>query len=273
MENAIKAYDTYRNLLYAEGGLPENVRHDLNIDDLCERVDYTSSGIGRQYLYHLLCTDKVSEIRDYELLIERFQTDEALRKQLTDTLIKLNKPASYTVVDILAEEGHAYSRRYLLLLQVCRWLPLLFLSLTLLTDAPAIPFVLFVLSYVGNAYLHFKQKSVLSCYYFSIPQLYRLMQTACRLSRIDTFTVIDRKIGMCLADLKGLIGKLRSFRLGIALQSESALLIFLFTELQNVFTLYAAINVAEAIKILRLYGYPDSVVKEAERIKNQSLCQ
>ena len=43
MENAIKAYDTYRNLLYAEGGLPENVRHDLNIDDLCERVDYTSS--------------------------------------------------------------------------------------------------------------------------------------------------------------------------------------------------------------------------------------
>ena len=66
MENAIKAYDTYRNLLYAEGGLPENVRHDLNIDDLCERVDYTSSGIGRQYLYHLLCTDKVSEIRDYE---------------------------------------------------------------------------------------------------------------------------------------------------------------------------------------------------------------
>ena len=82
MENAIKAYDTYRNLLYAEGGLPENVRHDLNIDDLCERVDYTSSGIGRQYLYHLLCTDKVSEIRDYELLIERFQTDEALRKQL-----------------------------------------------------------------------------------------------------------------------------------------------------------------------------------------------
>ena len=217
MENAIKAYDTYRNLLYAEGGLPENVRHDLNIDDLCERVDYTSSGIGRQYLYHLLCTDKVSEIRDYELLIERFQTDEALRKQLTDTLIKLNKPASYTVVDILAEEGHAYSRRYLLLLQVCRWLPLLFLSLTLLTDVPAIPFVLFVLSYVGNAYLHFKQKSVLSCYYFSIPQLYRLMQTACRLSRIDTFTVIDRKIGMCLADLKGLIGKLRSFRLGIAL--------------------------------------------------------
>ena len=33
MENAIKAYDTYRNLLYAEGGLPENVRYDLNIDD------------------------------------------------------------------------------------------------------------------------------------------------------------------------------------------------------------------------------------------------
>lgn len=156
MEEGIKAYDTYRHLSQTEGGLPENVRHDLNVDDLFDWLDYTSSGIGRQYLYHLLCTDKVSEVCDYELLIERFQTDEAVRKQLTDVLAKLNKPDSYTVVDVLAEEGHTYSHRYLFLLQVCRWLPLLFLSLTLLTDMPAIPFVLFILSYLGNGYLHFK---------------------------------------------------------------------------------------------------------------------
>lgn len=251
MEEGIKAYDAYRHLSQKEGGLPENVRHDLNIDDLYDRLDYTSSGVGRQYLYHLLCTDKVSEVCDYEPLMERFQADEALRKLLTEVLAKLNKPASYTVVDVLAEERHTYSRRYLFLLQVCRWLPLLFLSFTLLTDVPAVPFVLLILSYMVNGYLHFKQKSMLACYYFSIPQLYRLMQAACRLSRIDAFTAVDRTIGVSLADLKGLIGKLRSFRLGIALQSESALLMFLFTELINVFTLYAAINVAESFLCIR----------------------
>ena len=260
MEEGIKAYDAYRHLSQKEGGLPENVRHDLNIDDLYDRLDYTSSGVGRQYLYHLLCTDKVSEVCDYEPLMERFQADEALRKLLTEVLAKLNKPASYTVVDVLAEERHTYSRRYLFLLQVCRWLPLLFLSFTLLTDVPAVPFVLLILSYMVNGYLHFKQKSMLACYYFSIPQLYRLMQAACRLSRIDAFTAVDRTIGVSLADLKGLIGKLRSFRLGIALQSESALLMFLFTELINVFTLYAAINVAESFLCIRKQR------KEIERV-------
>lgn len=68
---------------------------------------------------------------------------------------------------------------------------------------------------------------------------------------MDAFAVIDQKIGVCLADLKGLIRKLRSFRLGIALQNESALLIFLFTELLNIFTLYATINVAKAFLCIR----------------------
>ena len=47
MEEGIKAYDAYRHLSQKEGGLPENVRHDLNIDDLYDRLDYTSSGVVR----------------------------------------------------------------------------------------------------------------------------------------------------------------------------------------------------------------------------------
>ena len=54
MEKGIKAYHLYLNLCNTEEVLPETVREDLNMDDLCEQVDYTSSCIGRQYLYLML---------------------------------------------------------------------------------------------------------------------------------------------------------------------------------------------------------------------------
>lgn len=66
MEKGITAYHSYLNLDNTEAVLPETVCDDLNIDNLCEQVDYTSSCIGRQYLYHILCTDKVSNVASQE---------------------------------------------------------------------------------------------------------------------------------------------------------------------------------------------------------------
>ncbi|MCD7923254.1 MAG: hypothetical protein LUI85_00575 [Bacteroides sp.] len=120
MEKEVKAYDLYRNLSHVKEVLPETVREDLNMDDLCEQVDYTSSCIGRQYLYHILCTDKVSDVAQHEQFIEKLQTDHPLRNQLVNALQKLNKPDAYSIVDILAEKEHTYSRGYLLMIQICR---------------------------------------------------------------------------------------------------------------------------------------------------------
>ena len=69
MEKGITAYHSYLSLGNAEEALSETVREDLNINDLCEQVDYTSSCIGRQYLYHILCTDKVSDVAKHEPFI------------------------------------------------------------------------------------------------------------------------------------------------------------------------------------------------------------
>lgn len=37
MEKEVKAYNSYKKLSYMDGNLPESVRHDLNIDELCEK--------------------------------------------------------------------------------------------------------------------------------------------------------------------------------------------------------------------------------------------
>ena len=246
MEKEIKAYDSYQSLLNTEEALPESVREDLNIDDLCEQVDYTSSCIGRQYLYHILCTDKVSEVTEHEQFIKKLQTDHPLRNQLVNALQKLNKPDAYSIVDILAEENHSYSHQYLILIQICRWLPLLFLILMFQFSSSPVPFILLIVSYLLNGYLHLKQKNVLSCYYFSVPQLYKLLKTAGYLSTIPPFLSVDGGIENCTRNLKELSRKLGSFRFGIALESESAMVIYLITELINIFTLYSTINIVNS---------------------------
>ena len=62
MEKGIKAYHSYLSSFDAKEALSETVCEDLNLDDLCEQLDYTSSCVGRQYLYHILCTDKISDV-------------------------------------------------------------------------------------------------------------------------------------------------------------------------------------------------------------------
>lgn len=109
MEKGIKAYHSYLSSFDAKEALSETVCEDLNLDDLCEQLDYTSSCVGRQYLYHILCTDKISDVTAHEQFIEQLQTDYLLRNKLVNALQKLNKPDAYSIVDILAEKEHTYS--------------------------------------------------------------------------------------------------------------------------------------------------------------------
>ena len=81
------------------------------------------------------CGDKISDVTAHEQFIEQLQTDYLLRNKLVNALQKLNKPDAYSIVDILAEKEHTYSRGYLLLLQICRWLPAV--SLILMFQIPS----------------------------------------------------------------------------------------------------------------------------------------
>ena len=93
MEREVKSYNSYKNLSYIDGNLPESVRHDLNIDELCEKIDYTSSCIGRQFLYHLLCIDKVSTVNKHEELIGHLQKHVSLCRRTSELLNNINNHA------------------------------------------------------------------------------------------------------------------------------------------------------------------------------------
>ena len=65
-------YHNWISNIHPDSILPEEVCRDLNVDDLFEGLDYTTSCIGKQYLYHLLCTDKISDVKSHEALIQTF---------------------------------------------------------------------------------------------------------------------------------------------------------------------------------------------------------
>ena len=259
MENNIKKYDEY--VVASRGckeSLPENVREDLNIDNLFEVLDYTSSAVGRQYLYHLLCTDKVSTVASHEQLVQELKEDIALRRRLTALLGKLENSYAYSIVDLLSEKPQEYSRKYLTILQICRWLPFLFLVATLIIKTSPIPFFCLIASHLFNGYLHFKQKNLLSCYFYSIPQLYKLMTVFYALKEEPTFAAMKKdKENEQMYRLYRNLGK---FRFGIALESESAMAVYMVTELINIFTLHATINIVHSFMAIQL------LKKEVEQV-------
>ncbi|WP_455672596.1 MutS-related protein [Phocaeicola sp.] len=240
------AYHSFAQKNHPDAALPENVCQDLNIDDLFEELDFTTSCVGRQYLYHLLCTDRQSKVAVHEDFIKKLGACPALRDKLVHTLKKVSHPDAYSIVELLAEEGHHYSQRYLLLLQVCRWLPLLFAALMFVVSSPAIPFVLLLISYIGNGVLHFKVKNALPNYFFSIPQLRKLLLVTEELVKEPSFVEVDAHIKELPSRLNGLQKKLSMFRFGIGLEGDSALVVYLFTELINIFFLVATLNVVHS---------------------------
>ena len=251
MDKIIRKYDEY--VVASRGckeNLPENVREDLNIDNLFEALDYTSSAVGRQYFYHLLCTDKVSTVASHEQLVQKLKEDIALRRRLTALLGKLENPYAYSIVDLLSEKPHEYSRRYLTILQICRWLPLLFFVATLIVKTSPIPFFCLIVSYLFNGLLHFKQKNLLSCYFYSIPQLYKLMTVFYALKEEPAFAAIKGEMKEP-EQLHKLYRNLEKFRFGIALESESAMAVYMITELINIFTLHATINIVHSFTAIQ----------------------
>lgn len=236
-------YHDWISSLSPNEALPTSVCHDLNMDTLFEGVDCTTSCVGKQYLYHLLCTDKVSDVISHEELIQEFTINPGKRRQLAETLKPLSNPDAFSIVNLLAEDKHTYSSRYLMLLQVCRWLPLLFALLMLMIPSSPLPFIGLVIAYIGNGVLHFREKNKLFAYFFSVPQLRKLLIIAEQCAKETDYQQIDKEISSIIKRLQDLKRKLSIFRFSLKLEGDGATLVYLFTEFFNIFFLTATLNI------------------------------
>ncbi len=138
--------------------LSERSCEDLSVDDFFSFVDYTSSCIGQQYLYHILHYNRSSEVEQHEELIEKLSNNKELRDKLAGTLQKMGHSETYSLALIFIDSVPNLSMKEFRLIFVARFLPFLFMGLTLLTSALSF-LVLVFLSVLLNLILHYRNKS------------------------------------------------------------------------------------------------------------------
>ena len=268
----IANYFLYRN---AEGetGLSANSIDDLNLDDLFAEIDYCHSSIGRQYLYYLLLSDKTSGMEKQEALLSSLATHTELRTLLSNALKELDKPDAYSIVSILENDNTGIGAKEMVLINICRFLPLLFLALMLLTHS-GVFLTLFVFSFVANAVLHYRNKAKIQRYFFSIPQLLKMIRQAGKLAQNKEFVSVDPSITTDLKDVEGLKKYISYFRFNLSLDNDMAILFYMAAELIRVFFLHEAYAVGRTFHLLkekataihnvyRFIGFVDSILSVA----------
>ena len=248
----IANYFLYRN---AEGetGLSANSIDDLNLDDLFAEIDYCHSSIGRQYLYYLLLSDKTSGMEKQEALLSSLATHAELRTLLSNALKELDKPDAYSVVSILENDNIGIGAKEMVLINICR---------------------LFVFSFVANAVLHYRNKAKIQRYFFSIPQLLKMIRQAGKLAQNKEFVSVDPSITNDLKAVEGLKKYISYFRFNLSLDNDMAIMFYMVAELIRVFFLHEAYAVGRTFHLLkekataihnvyRFIGFLDSILSVA----------
>ena len=216
--------------------ISEKLCADLNLNEFFSAIDFTSSSIGRQYLYHLLHQDRQSEIEKHESLINKISRDKEYRTRLTKTLAQTNSPDAYYITSLFTASMTVPSKYRLWGMSLSRFAPFILAGLVFVTHSTAL-LQLLTVSFIINFVLHYRNKKNIYQYYYSIPQSLRMLKQAEELMKDPSVSRIDASIGPAIEDLKSLKDKLRFFRLSIRMDSDIAILVYCIAEVFNIFFL------------------------------------
>ncbi len=261
---------SYHTYVCNEGTLlPDNVCKDLDIDSFFSAIDFTSSRIGQQYLYHILHQDQPSQIGKYESLISEISRNKEWRTKLLKILSRTSNADSYYIASLFSKSIVIPSKQRLLGLSCCRFIPFLLIGLTFITHN-ALFMILLIAAIAVNFALHYQNKKNIYQFYYSVPQIVRMLKQAEEMATHPLLLSVDPDIKQHLAELKALKTQLRFFKLSIRMDSDIAILVYCVVELFNIFFLTEAYAVNKALialhdkkqlieKIFHFVGFIDTL--------------
>lgn len=98
----IALYHEHRVKADTDGLVSERTWDDLNMDDVFLSADYTSSCVGRQYLYDVLHYNRPSAIAVHEDILHTLSSDTTLRSDIQKELKKLNHSDACSIASLLS---------------------------------------------------------------------------------------------------------------------------------------------------------------------------
>ncbi len=148
--------------------IDEQIKNDLDLDEVFKFIDRTSSKIGQQYLYYKIRTIYPQEkLINFTRLVKKFQENKKLALQCQSELIKLNHLSNYDL-EALINDGVVDKPTYKKYL-----IPLAVLSLIIIIAGIYKPifFLWLIPIFLINTILHYKTKAYINYYLSAINQL------------------------------------------------------------------------------------------------------
>jgi len=186
----------HQNLnLAPEITLSDEITKDIDLEELFHFIDRTNSKPGQQYLYNRLktTTNEPILLQELDVLAETFKEDEDLRVNLELELNKLNHTNAYYIQELFTTTYYAlYASWLATYIKLAGLIWIVMLTITILQKNQFFFIITLGLTFV-NFYIHYTNKSKISRYVHSIPQLHMLIQTAKKCAALikDKSTIKD----------------------------------------------------------------------------------
>lgn len=221
---------------------------DLDFEELFMVLDRTHSKVGQQYLYNQLRNPFLDEekVKIREELIGLFMKDEVFRLKIQLQLRRLDNSEAYYISTLFQEKPIEPPKwhRYL------KFLALIPIISFLLIPTSEVFVYVFVVAFVSNLAIHYKNKNDLFQYMSSISQLIILCNKAQIISKENEFQVLNPDIKQSLLALKKVKRKMSFFAAETKIDNEFAVLAFGFLELIKVPFLIEPILLFSVLKSL-----------------------
>jgi hypothetical protein len=110
----IASYHTMAALPECEQYVDRQTWSDLDFDAVFTRMDRNVSGIGQQYLYHLLHTyeDEETVLKERSDLVARLRTDQSLRENIQLGIMGLSGISSYFIANLVVRRDLPHTKYY-----------------------------------------------------------------------------------------------------------------------------------------------------------------
>lgn len=242
INNRISSYHTYAST--PTDVLPDMVATDLDLDDFFEKIDYTSSYIGKQYLYHLLHQDRRSEVWKYEDVIQAFHTNHTWRESIRKSLSRTKDESACHICSLFSSNICSISKKWINAVGILRFFPLCWGILAFLEPNP-VWLYLMLINLITHFLLHYQNKKNIYQYYHSIPQTVRMLRQAEELNKEECLKSLHLAgYHLDTTKLNDFRRQLSIFNLGVKLDGDFAILAYTLMELVNIFFLgeYYAVN-------------------------------
>ncbi len=234
--------------------ISDQIKDDLDFDDVFRFIDRTASKVGQQYLYYKIRTIRnIEALNEFEKLINIFETQKEKSAHFRQILSKLDTNNSYYFEELFHRK-QIEKPKWLKLSYLLSFFAVLFIILSFFNSV----FILYLLPVFSlNIFFHYKNKSNLNYYLSAVSEFYKSINIAKILEK-------DNEIRTHFKDLSFLkkIYKIRNKARFISFEksmnnNELLAIVWAFSELIKIFF---------NIEIILFYNFIEDLLREKENI-------